>query len=155
MAYYSRVLRPEETVQFLGRLHWTVYARSLLLLGLAVVLALAYLLSPKGTGTSAALGGFALVALVLGLPTLLWAFLRRVSTEIVVTDRRVIYKTGLVGRRTVEMNVSKIETVDVLQGLLARLLGYGTVVIRGTGAGFEPLRRVAQPLELRSAILVG
>ena len=53
------------------------------------------------------------------------------------------------------MNITKIETVDVEQSIAGRLMGFGTVLIRGTGAGFEPLRRVADPLALRSAILVG
>jgi hypothetical protein len=53
------------------------------------------------------------------------------------------------------MNVSKIETVDVEQGLGARMLGYGTVLIRGTGSGIEPLRKVGDPLAIRNAIVAG
>jgi hypothetical protein len=53
------------------------------------------------------------------------------------------------------MNISKIETVDVMQGILGRIFDYGTVVIRGTGSGIEPLRHIAAPLELRNAIVVG
>jgi len=72
-----------------------------------------------------------------------------------VTDRRVIFKRGILSRHTVEMNVSKIETVDVEQGLGARMLGYGTVLIRGTGVGLEPLVGVGSPLLIRNAIVVG
>ena len=52
-------------------------------------------------------------------------------------------------------DISKIETVDAEQGTLARMFGYGTVLIRGTSAGFEPLDQVSDPLALRNAILVG
>ena len=64
----------------------------------------------------------ALVCL-LGLLLLLGAWIRRRTTEIVVTDRRVIFKRGLLALHTVEMNVSKIETVDVEQGLWRTHLG--------------------------------
>ena len=83
----------------------------------------------------------------MGILLLLGAWIRRRATEIVVTDRRVIFKRGLLGRHTVEMNVSKIETVDVEQGIGGRIWGYGTVLIRGTGSSFEPLVGVGSPLE--------
>ncbi len=92
---------------------------------------------------------------VLGILLLLGAWIRRHATEIVVTDRRVIFKRGLLARHTVEMNVSKIETVDVEQGLGGRIWGYGTLLIRGTGAGFEPLVGVGSPLRIRNAIVAG
>jgi uncharacterized membrane protein YdbT with pleckstrin-like domain len=95
------------------------------------------------------------LCLLLALIYALQAWMRWQSTEIAVTDRRVMYKRGLISRRTVEMNVSKIETVDVEQGPLARMLNYGDVIIRGTGGTFEPLRTVAAPVSLRNAILVG
>ena len=70
-----------------------------------------------------------------------------------MTDKRVIYKRGVLSRYTVEMHTSKIETVDVDQGILGRLLGYGTVEVRGTGSGIEPLRYIGHPLEIRNAII--
>jgi uncharacterized membrane protein YdbT with pleckstrin-like domain len=92
---------------------------------------------------------------VVGILLLLGAWIRRQSTEIAVTDKRVIYKRGLLSRHTVEMNVSKIETVDVEQGLAGRIWGYGTLLIRGTGAGFEPLEGIGSPLRIRNAIVAG
>jgi uncharacterized membrane protein YdbT with pleckstrin-like domain len=92
---------------------------------------------------------------VLGGLVFLGAWIRRKGTEIVVTDRRVIYKRGFIARRTVEMNISKVETVDVEQSIAGRLLGYGTVLIRGTGESLEPLRHVEAPLTIRNAITVG
>ena len=72
-----------------------------------------------------------------------------------MTDRRVIYKRGLLSRHTVEMNVGKIETVDVEQGLGGRLWNYGTVLIYGTGSGFEPLVGIGAPIQIRNAIVAG
>ena len=72
-----------------------------------------------------------------------------------VTDHRVIFKRGLLSRHTVEMNRTKIESVDVDQSLFGRLFGYGTIVVHGTGGGLEPLANIADPLLLRSRITVG
>jgi uncharacterized membrane protein YdbT with pleckstrin-like domain len=72
-----------------------------------------------------------------------------------VTDRRIIYKRGVLGRHTQEMNISKIETVDVEQGLGGRIWGHGTLLIHGTGSKWEPLAGVGSPLQIRNAIVVG
>ena len=77
---------------------------------------------------------------------------RQFTTEIAVTDRRIIYKTGFIARHTAEMNMHRVETVAVEQGIFGRMLNYGLVHIRGTGAGIENLTKVADPLALRSAI---
>jgi uncharacterized membrane protein YdbT with pleckstrin-like domain len=95
----------------------------------------------------------ALLLLVIWVLGMLAAFIRRWTTENVITDRRIIYKTGLISRRSVEMNMNKVETVDVVQSILARIFNYGTVLIRGVGSSYEPLRQVADPLPLRNAIL--
>jgi uncharacterized membrane protein YdbT with pleckstrin-like domain len=157
MAYYTKVLRPDETVHFVGRLHWLVYSQGIFFLALgALLLAASFaVFENRDAEASNVVAVAALLAALISLPCFVGAGIRRVTTEIVVTDKRVIYKRGLFSRHTVEMNISKIETVDVEQGIVGRVFGFGTVLIRGTGAGFEPLRRIADPLGLRSAILVG
>ena len=155
MPYHQHVMREDETLAFACRLHPIVFGRAI---GLAVLAFILWLLSlgwQTGSLPRLALGYAAAACLVLAPLYAIGAWTRWYSTEIAVTDKRVIYKRGLISRRTLEMNVSKIETVDVEQGPLARLLGYGDVVIRGTGGTFEPLRTVAAPLTLRNAILVG
>ena len=154
MAYYTKVLQPEEQVLVIGRLHWAIYLRAMLILLLAAALAIGAFWVPNAQGQRVA--WFAAAALaVLGLLAFLAAWIRRHATEIVVTDKRVIYKRGILSRYTVEMHMSKIETVDVEQGIMGRLLGYGTVLIRGTGSGIEPLRRIGHPLQIRNAIIAG
>ena len=71
-----------------------------------------------------------------------------------MTDRRVIYKTGLVQRETTEINMAKIESVDVSQSILGRVFDFGTLTIRGTGETIEALRNIASPLQFRNAIMV-
>ena len=74
------------------------------------------------------------------------------TTEIAVTDRRVITKTGFIRRKTTEMNMEKVESVDVDQSVLGRILDYGDVIVRGTGSGLAPMRNIDAPLELRNHI---
>ena len=154
MAYYSKVLQPDETVKVVGRLHWSIYVRAVILLVIAAALLLwADSISDPNWQRYARYGGGVLG--LLGLLVLFASWIRRHATEIVVTDRRVIYKRGLLSRHTVEMNVSKIETVDVEQGLSGRIWDYGTLLIRGTGSGFEPLVGVGSPIQIRNAIVAG
>jgi uncharacterized membrane protein YdbT with pleckstrin-like domain len=154
VSYYEKVLQPGETVRQVGRLHWILYWRAILALIAAVVV----LVLALGSNNPQWQWIGIYVALAIGAVTLLlWlaAMWRRLGTEIVLTDHRVIYKRGFISRYTVEMNVSKIETVDVTQSFWGRLFDYGTVVIRGTGSTIEPLSMVAAPLKLRGAIVIG
>jgi uncharacterized membrane protein YdbT with pleckstrin-like domain len=151
MSYVAEVLQPGETLRLRTNIHWFVYLKALL----ALIVGLALLGWYYAEGQSVLIlffGGvaFALTALVLAIPVWLTQF----STEVAVTDRRVIYKTGLIQRNSFEINIDKIESVDVNQSVLGRLFGFGSVTIRGTGEGVEPLRNIAQPLQLRSAVLV-
>jgi uncharacterized membrane protein YdbT with pleckstrin-like domain len=74
------------------------------------------------------------------------------TTEIAVTSRRVIVKRGLIRRSTIEMNAGRIESVEVDQSIAGRLLDFGTVEVRGTGGGIEPIAKVAAPLLMREAV---
>ena len=64
----------------------------------------------------------------------------------------MIYKKGLIRRQTNEMNMDKVESVDVDQSILGRLLNYGDITIRGTGVGLEPLHDIDAPLEFRNRV---
>jgi uncharacterized membrane protein YdbT with pleckstrin-like domain len=153
--YYQRVMRPDETLAFHTSVHWIVYWPAVLFLLLAIVAEVVKVALELQGREATACDAAAIVFVVLAVIAFLRAFFRRLSTEIVVTNSRVIFKRGLFSRHTVEMNVSKIETVDVEQTLWGRLFSYGDVVIRGTGGSFEPLIGVARPLQLRNTILVG
>jgi len=153
MKYYLKVLQPDEKVKYVGKLHWSIY-RNAILFGILTVIAAGFCLSQSEDIRL----GSAVIAAILAIVTIvsfIGSWFVRVTTEIVVTDRRIIHKVGWIARHTEEINISKVETVDVTQGIMERILGSGTVLIRGIGGGWEPLRRVASPLELRNAIIVG
>ncbi len=144
MSYVEQVLEPGETVKFSGQLHWTIYRNAI---ALGVLAAIAFLLTHHL--------GVAVVLLAIAAALFIRAWFVRATSEIVVTDKRIIHKVGWIARRTQEMNVTKVETVDVKQGIWGRILGFGTVCMIGTGSSWEPLRFIATPLQLRKAITVG
>ena len=80
------------------------------------------------------------------------AWFHRLTTETDVTDRRVVHKTGFIKRRTFEIALDKIESVDVEQTILGRIFNYGDVTIMGVGEGKQTISTIASPLSFRSAI---
>ena len=150
MSYVRAVLQPGEHVRAVGRLHWVIFLRAIALAAIGLVLLVAAgQLRPQIKDVADIAGG---LLLVLALFAFLQAWFERSITELAVTDYRVIYKRGFLRRHTVEMNMDKVETVDVDQSVLGRLLGFGSIHVLGTGQGIENLRRVASPLQLRNAI---
>ena len=77
--------------------------------------------------------------------------IQRALSEFVITNRRIIIKEGFIARRTFEMNLSKIETVNVDQTVMGRLLNYGSITIIGTGGTRETFHNISKPLEFRKA----
>jgi uncharacterized membrane protein YdbT with pleckstrin-like domain len=154
-SYVDDVLQPGETVRYTGTLHWVIFLPAFALLAFAIVGLVVMVVSP-GDGRGAHIFSIIIgIAFVFGVLHLFAAWIRRFATEIAVTNHRIIYKTGLISRRSVEMNMDKVESVDVTQDIFGRLLDYGTVTIRGTGAGLEPLVTINSPIALRNAITVG
>jgi uncharacterized membrane protein YdbT with pleckstrin-like domain len=151
MRYIEKILQPGETVLYAGKLHWIIYIPAMIMMLLAVV-SLAGLAAattkPAAISWMFVAGALTLAAGV----TLVSAWFKRWTTEIDVTDRRIVYKRGFIKRHTVEMNMDKVETVDVDQTVAGRLLGFGSIRVQGTGQGIENLNRVASPVQLRNAI---
>jgi uncharacterized membrane protein YdbT with pleckstrin-like domain len=98
-------------------------------------------------------GVILLVAYGLGIVFLLWAFIRYKTTEFAVTDKRIIAKTGLISRNTVEMFLDKVESLHVEQTVAGRILNFGTITIRGTGSTEEPIKNISAPLALRKQFM--
>lgn len=79
----------------------------------------------------------------------IYPILARWSDEFVVTNKRIIIKTGIISRKTFEMNLNKIETVNVDQSIMGRMFGYGTITVVGTGGTKEEFPDIAKPTEFR------
>ncbi len=154
MRYIDKILQPGEAVRHTAYIHWLIYLPAIVFIAAALgaILLVTWNIGDIGTTwREAALIGAALLGLI-GFYKLLQAWVRRLTTELVVTDRRVIYKRGLIRRFTAEMNMEKVESVSVDQSILGRLFNYGTITVRGTGGGMDALPDIDDPLTFRNHV---
>jgi uncharacterized membrane protein YdbT with pleckstrin-like domain len=158
VSYVQKTLIAGETVLYRAHLHWVVlfwHAVIGVISMLAGLVLLAGTLVTTGRdlgrgGTAAVIGGA--VLFLAGLVYLMVGVLKRRSTEIAVTNKRVLIKTGFFSRKTTEIFLSKIESVVVDESLTGKTLGFGTVTVRGTGGTPEQFERIAEPLEFRRRV---
>lgn len=157
MSYVKKVLQPEETVKHESRIHWIVYVPGLIFVILALAAYLFGGLAIPASWTSTESWPMAIGAalLIIALYLLLGAFFSRWTTELAITNRRIIFKRGFIRRHTIEMNMDKIESVDVDQSILGRILNYGDITVRGTGTGLEPLKDIDDPIGFRNHVTAG
>ena len=85
----------------------------------------------------------------LGIIINLSAVFTYISTELAVTNKRVVAKTGFIKRSTIELNLSKVESIQVHQGLFGRILNYGSLVVSGAGNPQAPIPNIADPMSFR------
>ena len=150
MGYVRNVLQPNETLIHEAELSWVGYLTGVLVLVGALVL---WVAGGEIFGGPLWVDIVAAAVALLALWLLGRAWFERWTTEVAITDRRIIHKTGFIRRNTIEMSVEKVESVDVNQSLLGRLLDYGDVLVRGTGAGLAPLKDIDAPLLFRSKLI--
>jgi Bacterial PH domain len=157
MSYIDATLVPGETVVYRTRLHWIVMLRHILLAVLLLVVAgalLIYFLHHPQLGITdkhLIQGGMAAL-LLFGIVAIFAGAVRRNATEMAVTTRRVVVKQGLMSRKTIEMLLNKIETIEVSEPMTGRMLGYGSITMVGTGGTSEPFHRIAHPLQFRGQV---
>jgi hypothetical protein len=159
VSYIEKNLVPGETLVYQTRLHWVVMlwhiVLSVLLLEFPALGLLYYAFSHEQQLEPRTLhlmqgGGIALL-LISGIIISAGA-LRRSATEMAVTNRRVVVKTGLAARKTIEMLLNKIESIEVNESGMGRVLGYGSITLIGTGGTSEPFHLMAKPLEFRNEV---
>ncbi len=149
--YIDEILQPGERVLYSTNAHWMFFLPAIA----AWVVAIVFLvLSRLVTADALMLVCWALAAIA-ALAALYWtvtAWFHRWTTETDVTNFRVVHKTGFVKRQTFEMSVDKVESVDVNQSILGRILDYGDVTVLGVGEGGKTLDMISSPLSFRNAI---
>lgn len=161
MSYVEKTLGKGEKVLYRARFNWTYDVGAWFWL---IVSATPYLLI-AGLGASdpaemmdegtMALAAFAGLPLLFGVGIWLAAMMRKWTTEIAVTNSRFVMKTGLISRRTGEVNLAKIEEVNLVQSFWGRVFNYGRLTIRGTGVGVLNLPPLDNPLQLRRKLQDG
>lgn len=141
MSYVQQHLNPGEKVVHHTTLHPIIFIAGALLSLLAL---------PFFAGSKAASAGAFL--LIIAALVLLVTWLRFTTSEFAVTTSRVIIKTGWLSRKTLELQLAKVEALAVEQGLLGQMLDYGTLVVGGTGGTKEKFTRIKGPVTFRQRV---
>jgi uncharacterized membrane protein YdbT with pleckstrin-like domain len=97
--------------------------------------------------------GVILLPVVIGLFLLLAAYIRYKTTELAITNKRVIAKFGFISRRTIEININKVESIQVEQGIAGRIFDYGSLIIAGAGESQAPIPGISDPMAFRKAFI--
>ncbi|MEP6689942.1 MAG: PH domain-containing protein [Gemmatimonadaceae bacterium] len=151
MSYVDDNLVPGERVTYRAHLHWKTYMHAVPFVVLAIVAATLGTMVEDRSAHLAMLWAAVASAVAAGALFLV-AWVKSRSYEFAVTDKRVIIKTGMFNRRTMETLLTKVENISVDQKLWGRLLGYGTIRVTGTGGTTEPFADIANPLEFRKHV---
>jgi uncharacterized membrane protein YdbT with pleckstrin-like domain len=155
VSYIEKHLIAGESVVYKTRLHWVVLVIPILLGAVIAVpgfaLLLQYEMGAKNQ-SAAAMAIAGAVLLCVAAIIIVRGFLIRNATEMTVTNMRIVVKVGVAARRTVEMLLSRVESIGVEESVAGRMLGYGTVIVRGTGGTPESFDDIAHPLEFRTQV---
>lgn len=152
MAYVEKILLPDERIIYAATLHWVIYLHGLLITASAgfvghfskIFLSIAF--GDQLAGQFAKpVSAISMVVVLVGALLLLFAYLRQTSTEIVVTNKRLIAKYGIVSRATFEILVNRITGANFDQSVMGRMMGFGTVLVHGAGGEISPIDNVADP----------
>jgi uncharacterized membrane protein YdbT with pleckstrin-like domain len=155
VSYIDESLAAGEVVLYRTRLHWIVMLWPILVALVFSGGAIALFIASVGSIDpvwSRALAITGVVCAVVAVSSLIAGVVRRSSTEMAVTNRRVLMKSGILSRNSTELMLAKVESIGVNQDLLGRIAGYGKVVVRGTGGTYELFDRVARPMEFRRRV---
>lgn len=157
MSYIAANLAPGESVRATVRVHWGIFLPAIW----SIIVFVAVLWA---TSTAWLIAAFAkielpvptvIIALAVGVVTVVTvahATLYWLTTEMAVTNKKIIAKWGLIGRRTMEQRLSKVESITVEQDLFGRMFNYGSIYVHGTGSSSTPIRFVANPAAFRREI---
>lgn len=141
MGYVDQNLMPGEQIIHRAQFHWVMFLRP----GIIGLLGILFLLP----SSSRFLGFFFLLIAILGG---IGTFITYTTSEFAVTNKRVVVKVGLIRRISLELLLSKVESIGVNQGILGRMLGYGTIEVRGTGSTKERIPNIVNPLAFRRQV---
>lgn len=141
MSYIQENLIPGEVVQYEAKVSKLTLLPGAVLAACGIALAATQDTSPMAP-----------IIVGLGAYMMIKGYVAIRSTELAVTNKRVMAKWGLIRRSTIELQHNKVESLNVAQGLLDRLLNTGTVVVNGSGGSSAPLRQIDNPTALKKAV---
>ncbi|MBP5487560.1 MAG: PH domain-containing protein [Bacteroidales bacterium] len=144
MGYVKENLLKGEEIKYTAHIHWAAFLPGIFW-SLMAILATIFFGGESG---------------LVFIPVIFWVFAAyrfckglflKLFTECILTSSRIIYKYGFISRQTIELQLSRCEGVSVNQGLLGRILDYGTVVVT-TGGPTNRFSVIADPVTFRNYI---
>ena len=157
MSYVEDVIGSDESVTYAAQVHWIVLVRALVWFMAAVVIYIGIQFLPVELDRYSGVVRLLVQSIwfgpfVIGLIDLLAGLIRIKTTELVITTKRVIAKRGFITRHSVELLLTRTETVEVHQTIMGRVLDYGTIRISGVGGATAPIACISDPLSFRAAV---
>lgn len=170
MLYVQQSLGPDEELVHIGRFHWMYTVNAFMSIVWGIVMSIIIIIAsvigyvqfgklPQGIGVFESipylhpgLRAFSFIVFILGLLKFAQMMVTKATTEIAITNTRLVYKRGLIARHVGEMSIDRIEGVNVLQSIMGRLLNYGRIMVRGMGIGEVVLPPIEDPIAFRKAI---
>ncbi len=150
--YIHKNLMAGEVVTGTAVMHWVNYLYTIPAAFFAFFIACAVI---SGAEIESKFFDFLIIILaeivIVGLAAL-GAFINQKTCEFAVTNTRVLMKCGIIERISVEIMLTKIESIIVYQGILGRLLDYGTIIVGGTGGTKDSFHKIVSPLKFRQKI---
>lgn len=142
MSYVDNTIMPNETLVLKGQIHWIIYMPTIILFSIATALYFYF----DQLILAFVICCFAFVA---AFRALVYFF----TTELAVTDRRVLAKFGWIRRSTSELNLARVTGLNVEQSVLGRILNYGNITVRGMGGDLTPIPAIRDPITFRHQVL--
>ena len=159
-SYVKRAMQPNEQIVFSAQLHWIIYRMGVVItimgavVGYSGVRLVNLVLGDQiGAHFVQPIRYVAVGLIALGAFQLIATFIRQISTELVITDQRVIAKTGFIATTSYELMMTKVEGATIEQTVGGRIFGYGTLMVKGTGGGISPIDHVADPYKFHSHLM--
>lgn len=153
MSYIDQTLMPDEEAVYRTKPHWIIFTAPL---GWLILALLILFLGPRyNIGNFAVLGKYTLtdilgfLALIAAFFSALGAFINYATSEYGITNRRILMKIGFIRRLSLEILLSRVESIQVYQGIMGRLFNYGTIVVSGTGGSKDLFPNIPDPLTFR------
>jgi uncharacterized membrane protein YdbT with pleckstrin-like domain len=137
MKFIDKNLMDGEQIIYRTKLHWIVF------LGPIILFVIGIFASYK---EASAVGG---ISIFLAIIWVIAAAISRVTSEFGISNNRVLIKVGWIKRNSLETLLTKVEGIQVEQGILGRILNFGTIIVRGTGGTHNPFKKIADPFTFR------
>ncbi|MHB8206232.1 PH domain-containing protein [Mucilaginibacter sp.] len=143
MSFIEKNLANNERIVYKGTLHWWIYMKNILLIVLGIII-----ISAAKSTLGSGVGGLFVIFAIIGL---IGAYMSSKSSEFVVTNRRIMLKTGVLKRKLVELQLNRAEGLMVNQGIIGRILNYGSIIVTSGGVK-EVFSPIAQPYEFKKHV---